>query len=63
MEIDPEELDQLIREIPIAEVATLYGVSKRDIEKRCRAFGISRDVQDYRFKSKSDQRLNPEDPV
>ena len=63
LEIDPEELYQLIRDIPIAEVATLYGVSKRDIEKRCRAFGISRDVKDYQFQSESDQRLIPEDPA
>ena len=63
LEIDPEELYQLIQEIPIAEVATLYGVSKRVIEKRCRAFGILWDAQDYQVQSKSDQRLISEDPA
>ena len=63
LEIDPEELYQLIREMPIAEVATLYGVSKRVIEKRCRAFGILWDAQDYQVQSKSDQRLISEDPA
>ena len=46
-EIDPEELCQLVWEIPTTQIARLYGVSDKAIEKRCRAFGISKPPRGY----------------
>lgn len=46
-EIDPEELHEIVWEIPVTEIATLYGVSTKVIEKRCRAFGISQPPRDH----------------
>jgi len=41
-EIDLEELRQLVWEIPTTQIASLYGVSDKAVEKRCRALGISK---------------------
>ena len=46
-EIDPEELRQLVWEIPTTQIASLYGVSDKAIEKRCRALGISKPPRGY----------------
>jgi hypothetical protein len=60
-EIDPEELHQLVWEIPVAEISNLYGVSKKVVEKRCRAFGIPKPSRDYWSKSESIRELTLED--
>lgn len=49
-EIDPEELRQLVWEVPTAEIASLYGVSPEAIEKRCRALGIHLPPRGYWLK-------------
>ena len=61
-EIDPEELHLLVLEIPIVEIANLYGVSKKVVEKRCQAFGIPKPTQNdwseseiYRGRRSEDQ--------
>jgi hypothetical protein len=62
-EIDPEELHQLVWEIPIAEIANLYGVSKKVVEKRCRAFGIPKPPRGVWSNSESNIDLTLEDQV
>ncbi len=46
-EIDPEELRQMVWEIPTTQIAAIYGVSDKAIEKRCRAYGISKPPRGY----------------
>jgi hypothetical protein len=46
-EVDPEELRQLVWEIPTTQVAAIFGVSDKAIEKRCRAYGISKPPRGY----------------
>jgi hypothetical protein len=46
-EIDLEELRQLVWEIPTTQIACLYGVSDKAIEKRCRELGISQPARGY----------------
>lgn len=46
-EIDPEELRQLVWEIPTTEIAALYGVSDKAVEKRCRTLGIPKPPRGY----------------
>ena len=46
-EIDPEELRQMVWEIPTTQIASLYGVSDKAVEKRCRALGISKPPRGY----------------
>jgi len=46
-EIDPKELSQLVWEIPTIQIARLYGVSEKALEKRCRALGISKPPRGY----------------
>jgi hypothetical protein len=60
-EIDPEELNQLVWEIPITDIANLYGVSKRAIEKRCRELGIPKPPRGYWSKLRNDKGLSQED--
>ncbi|PKN92232.1 MAG: HNH endonuclease, partial [Chloroflexi bacterium HGW-Chloroflexi-5] len=45
--IDPEELRQLVWEIPTTQIAALYGVSDKAVEKRCRALGIPKPPRGY----------------
>lgn len=37
---DPDELVELLGHLSIAQIARLYGVSRRDVQKRCQALGI-----------------------
>jgi hypothetical protein len=60
-EIDPEELNQLVWEIPITDIANLYGVSNKAIEKRCREFGIPKPPRGYWSKLRNDKGLSQED--
>jgi hypothetical protein len=60
-EIDPEELRQLVWEIPITEIANLYGVSNNAIEERCRAFGIPKPPRGCWSKLGKDKDLFRED--
>ena len=39
-EIEQAELSQLVWELPLPQIASLYGVSERAVAKRCRALGI-----------------------
>lgn len=45
--IDPEELRQMVWEIPTTQIAALYGVSDKAVEKRCRALGIPKPPRGY----------------
>ncbi len=47
LEIDPEELRQLVWDIPTTHIARLYGVSDKAIEKRCKALGITKPARGY----------------
>lgn len=46
-EMDPNELSQLVWEIPTTQIAALYGVSDKAVEKRCRALGIPKPPRGY----------------
>jgi len=46
-EIDPEELRQMVWEIPTTQIASLYCVSGQAVEKRIRALGISKPPRGY----------------
>jgi hypothetical protein len=59
-EIDPEELRQLVWEIPTTQIANLYGVSDKAVEKRCRALGISKPPRGYWAKHEYDLALQEE---
>jgi len=45
--VDREELEQLVWQMPTTEVAQLYGVSDKAIEKRCKQFGIAKPPRGY----------------
>lgn len=45
--LDPQELRQLVWEIPTTQIAALYGVSDKAVEKRCRALGIPQPPRGY----------------
>jgi len=47
LEIGPEELRQLVWDIPTTHIARLYYVSVKAIEKRCKALGISKPPRGY----------------
>jgi hypothetical protein len=61
-EIDPEELRQLVWEIPTTQIASLYGVSDKAVEKRCRALGISKPPRGYWTRSEH-ERVSQEDQI
>lgn len=60
-EIDPEELRELLWEIPTIEIANLYGISNKAIEKRCRAFGFPKPLQGYWSDLQHDRSLFQDD--
>ena len=45
--IDPEELRHLVWEIPTTQIAALYGVSDKAVEKRCKVLGIAKPPRGY----------------
>lgn len=45
--ITPEELEQLVWEMPTVQVAKLFDVSDKAIEKRCKKFGIKKPPPGY----------------
>ena len=61
-EIDPEELRQMVWEIPTTQIASLYGVSDKAVEKRCRALGISKPPRGYWTRPERD-RVSREEQV
>ncbi len=61
-EIDPEELRQMVWEIPTTQIASLYGVSDKAVEKRCRALGISKPPRGYWTRPERD-RVSQEEQV
>jgi len=48
-----EELQNLVWEMPTVEVAKIYGVSDKAVEKRCKKFGINKPPRGYWAKVKS----------
>ena len=46
-EIEPDALRKLVWEMPTTEIARLYGVSDKAIEKRCRLLGIDKPPRGY----------------
>lgn len=58
--IDPEELRQLVWEIPTTHIAQLFGVSDKAVEKRCRALGIPKPPRGYWAKLERDLALQEE---
>ena len=49
--VEAEELEQLVWSMPPAEVARLFGVSDKAIEKRCKLLGISKPPRGYWVKN------------
>ena len=45
--VSPEELEQLVWEMPTVKVAKLLGVSDKAIEKRCKQYGIKKPPRGY----------------
>lgn len=45
--VDREELEQLVWQMPTTQVARIYGVSDKAIEKRCRLLGIPKPGRGY----------------
>lgn len=46
-EVTPEELEKLVWEMPTTEVAALFGVSDKAVEKRCKKYGIQKPPRGY----------------
>lgn len=46
-EIDKEELEKLVWEMPCTEIAKLYGVSDKAIERRCKLLNIEKPPRGY----------------
>lgn len=44
--LDPDDLFALLEEMPAAQIAALYGVSKKEVEQACRAFGLEPRTED-----------------
>ncbi len=40
LDLDPDELSSLVKELPLAQIAAIYGVTPKQIENTCRSFGI-----------------------
>jgi hypothetical protein len=59
-DIQPDELRRLVWEMPTQQVAKLYGVSDKAIEKRCQALGISKPPRGYWAKQKSNELIQEE---
>jgi hypothetical protein len=57
--IDPEELRQLVWDMPSHDIAHLYGVSERTIGRRLREFGIKKPPLGYWQIVRAKQRKNP----
>ena len=55
-EVDPEELEQLVWLMPTTEVASLFGVSDKAIEKRCKLLGIQKPPRGYWAKLAADEQ-------
>lgn len=47
VEIDPEELAELVWEMPTVQVANLFGISDKAIEKKCKKYGIAKPPRGY----------------
>jgi hypothetical protein len=46
-EITKEELQELVWQMPTTEIAKLYGVSDKAIEKRCKLLGVDKPPRGY----------------
>ena len=56
--VEAEELEQLVWSMPPAEVARLFGVSDKAIEKRCKLLGIANPPRGYWVKN-ANRKQNP----
>jgi hypothetical protein len=46
-EVTPEELERMVWEMPTTQVAALFGVSDKAVEKRCKKYGIQKPPRGY----------------
>jgi hypothetical protein len=46
-DVNPEELEQLVWQMPTTEVARLFGVSDKAVEKRCKLLSIQKPARGY----------------
>ncbi len=58
-EVEPEELEKLVREMPTTQVAALFGVSDKALEKRCKKYGIRKLPRGYWAKVSAGRRVAP----
>jgi hypothetical protein len=61
-EVTPEELEKLVWEMPTTEVAKLFGVSDKAVEKRCKKYGIRKPPRGYWAKVDTDKAA-PRDEI
>lgn len=59
-EIDPQELQQLVWDNPLPELARLYGISQKELENCCKAFGIPIPPRGYWIGLESSQGFQEE---
>jgi hypothetical protein len=57
-EVTPEELEKLVWEMPATQVAALFGVSDKAVEKRCKKYGIRKPPRGYWAKVQADMITN-----
>lgn len=59
--ISKEELQELVWSMPTTEVAKIYGVSDKAIEKRCKLLGVNKPPRGYWIKVKAGkiQKMSP----
>jgi hypothetical protein len=55
-EVDREELESMVWQMPTTEVAGIFGVSDKAVEKRCKLLGISKPSRGYWAKLASEEQ-------
>jgi hypothetical protein len=61
-EVTPEELERLVWEMPTTEVASLFGVSDKAVEKRCKKYGIRKPPRGYWAQVYAGKTMEPLQP-
>ena len=59
-EVTPEELENLVWEMPTVKIAEMFGVSDKAIEKRCQKYGIKKPPRGYWAKVEAGKDLKEE---
>ena len=54
-EVTAEDLERLVWKMPTTEVAALFGVSDKAVEKRCKKYGIRKPPRGYWAKVQADK--------